>query len=152
MSVGFFLFFFFLFKAAPTACGSSQARGWITVTAAKLQHSHSNTGFEQHLRPTPQLLARSLIHWSRPGIRTSSLWILVRFVSAEPQGNSNIVLKAGEIDGITSITIEETGLEVKRFASKCESHLDFKVHTMLYFLPVRKQAGLGWKMIIWSSN
>ena len=53
-----FLFFFFcLFSATPAACGSSQARGPVGATAASLHHSHSNTGSEPCLRPTPQLMA-----------------------------------------------------------------------------------------------
>ena len=48
---------FFLFRAAPAACGSSQARGQIWAAAASLHHSHSNTGSEPHLRPIPQLVA-----------------------------------------------------------------------------------------------
>ena len=49
----------FLFKAAPMAYGGSQARGLIGAVAASLRHSHShsNTGSEPHLRPTPQLTA-----------------------------------------------------------------------------------------------
>ena len=39
-------FFFFLLGAAGVACGSSQARGQIGVTAAGLHHSHSNTRSE----------------------------------------------------------------------------------------------------------
>ena len=39
------------------AYGSSQARGWIVATAAGLPHSHSNTGSEPYLWPTPQLMA-----------------------------------------------------------------------------------------------
>ena len=52
-------FFFCLFRATPMAYGGSQARGRIRATAAKLQHSHSNTNTisELHLRPTPQLIA-----------------------------------------------------------------------------------------------
>ena len=55
-----FLFFFFFFVfcllgAAPTAHGSSQARGCIGAVAAGLHHSHSNAGSEPHLRPAPQL-------------------------------------------------------------------------------------------------
>ena len=46
----FFFFFFFLsFRAAPVACGGSQARGRIGATAASLQHSHSNVRSEPHL-------------------------------------------------------------------------------------------------------
>ena len=34
--------FFFLFRATPMAYGSSQARGYIGVTATGHSHSHSN--------------------------------------------------------------------------------------------------------------
>ena len=50
-------FFFFLFRATPTACGGSQARGQIRATAAVHSHSHSNTRSKPHLRPIPQLTA-----------------------------------------------------------------------------------------------
>ena len=51
--------FFCFFRAAPKAYGSSQERGQIGVVAAGLRHSHSNSGSETHLRPTPQLTAAS---------------------------------------------------------------------------------------------
>ena len=57
----FFLFFFFcLFAiswASPPAYGGSQARGLIRAVAAGLRQSHSNSGSEQGLQPTPQLTA-----------------------------------------------------------------------------------------------
>ena len=46
-----------LFRAALTAYGSSQARGWIGATAAVLCYRHSNVGSEPHLWPAPQLTA-----------------------------------------------------------------------------------------------
>ena len=39
------------------AYGSSQARGQIRATAARLCHSHSNAESEPHLQATPQLMA-----------------------------------------------------------------------------------------------
>ena len=52
----FFLFLFFLlFRAAPTAHGSSQARGPIGAVATSLRHSHSNMGSEPRLQTTPEL-------------------------------------------------------------------------------------------------
>ena len=48
---------FFLFRAAPSAYGGSQASGRIRAAAAGLQHSHSNAGSKPHLQPTPQLTA-----------------------------------------------------------------------------------------------
>ena len=57
----FFSFFFFcLFAiswATPIAYGGSQARGPIGAVANGLYHSHSNTGSESCLQPTPQLKA-----------------------------------------------------------------------------------------------
>ena len=46
-----------LFRAAPMAHESSQARGQIGAVAAGLHHSHSNLGSKPHLRTTPQLTA-----------------------------------------------------------------------------------------------
>ena len=50
---------FCLFRAAPEACGGSQARGRIRATAASHSpshsHSHRNTRSELRLWPTPQL-------------------------------------------------------------------------------------------------
>ena len=67
-----FGFSFLFFRAAPAAYGSSQAMGQIGATAAGLHHSHSN--------------ARYLIHWVGPGIEPKISWILIGFLSAEPQG------------------------------------------------------------------
>ena len=65
LSLFFFLFFlpsfiffslaFLLFRAAPAAYGSSQARGQIRDVAAGLCHSHSNAGSKLHLQPIPWL-------------------------------------------------------------------------------------------------
>ena len=78
----YFFSFFFLFRVTPVPYRSSQARGQIRAAATGLCHSHSNTRYEQHLWPTPQLIAtaRSLTHWAKPGIKPSSSWILVGFV------------------------------------------------------------------------
>ena len=52
------IFFFFDFpRAASAAYGGSQARGLIRAAAAGLCQSHSNTGSEPSLQPTPQLTA-----------------------------------------------------------------------------------------------
>ena len=50
-------FFFCFFRAASVAYESSQARGRIRATAAGLHNSHSHTGSELRLWPTPQLTA-----------------------------------------------------------------------------------------------
>ena len=46
-----------LFRPAPMAYGSSQAKGQTGATAAGLHHSHSKVGSEPGLQPTPQLTA-----------------------------------------------------------------------------------------------
>ena len=51
------LLFFAFSRAAPAAYGGSQARGLIGAVATGLRQSHSNTGSEPRLRPTPQLTA-----------------------------------------------------------------------------------------------
>ena len=50
-------FAFLLFRAAPTAYGSSQPKGLIRAAAASLHHSHSNATSKPCLWPTPQLRA-----------------------------------------------------------------------------------------------
>ena len=53
-----FIYFFNLFAiswAAPMAYGGSQARGLIGAVATSLHQSHSNSGSEPRLQPTPQL-------------------------------------------------------------------------------------------------
>ena len=60
LSVCLFVCLFCLFAiswAAPMAYGGSQARDLIGAVAASLHQSHSNTGSELRLQPTPQLMA-----------------------------------------------------------------------------------------------
>ena len=47
--------FFYLFKAALGAYGSSQARVQIRAAVAGLRYSHSNARPKPHLQCTPQL-------------------------------------------------------------------------------------------------
>ena len=74
-------FFFFLFRAAPVAYGSCQARGWKGTAAAGLHHSHSSarSGATSSTYTTTHSKARSFIHWVRPGMEPESSWVLVRF-------------------------------------------------------------------------
>ena len=53
----FFLSFCLFSRAAPAAYGGSQARGQIRAVATGLDHSHSNSGSEPCLHPTPQFTA-----------------------------------------------------------------------------------------------
>ena len=87
-------FFFCLFRAAPAAHVSSQARGRFGATAASLHCSHCNAGSklgicnlhhssQKHQIPDPLSNTRSLTHWA--GIEPMSSWILVGFVTSEPR-------------------------------------------------------------------
>ena len=62
----FFLFLFFVFLPflgpLPVAYGGSQARGLIGDVASGLCQSHSNSGSESCLEPTPHGNAGSLTH------------------------------------------------------------------------------------------
>ena len=83
-----FLSFFPVFsRAAPTAYGGSQARGRTRAVATGLCQSHSTVGSGPCLWPytTAHGNAGSLTHWARPGIKPKSSWILVWFISVEPQ-------------------------------------------------------------------
>ena len=51
-----------LFRAAPKAYGSSQARSQIGATAAGLSHSHNNVGSKPGLRPASQLTASQILN------------------------------------------------------------------------------------------
>ena len=44
-------------RTAPAAYGAFQAKGLIGTVAASLHQSHTNTGSEPSLQPTPQLTA-----------------------------------------------------------------------------------------------
>ena len=73
------MFFFFLFKVAPAAYGSSQARGRIGATAADLCHSHSNARAKLHLcDPCHSLWQHRIL---KPGIKPASSRIIVRFLT-----------------------------------------------------------------------
>ena len=69
-------------RAAPSAYGGSQARGWIGAAAADLHHSQSNSRSKPLLQPAAANgKARSLTHWTRLGIRPAPSWILTRFLT-----------------------------------------------------------------------
>ena len=70
--------------AELTACGISQARGRIGAATSGLHHSHSNARSEPCLRPTSQLKA-TLDPQPTEWIEPPSLWMLIRFVTTEPQ-------------------------------------------------------------------
>ena len=81
-----FFFFFIFFRATLAAAyGSSQDRGQIGAVAAGLHHSHvgSEPCLETYTRAHSN--AGSPTHGERPGFESASSWILVRFVSPEPQ-------------------------------------------------------------------
>ena len=71
-------FFFLLFRATTVAYGISKTRGRNWAGAAGLHHSHSNMGSEPCLQPISQLTAM-------PDIKPASSWIIVGFITTEPQ-------------------------------------------------------------------
>ena len=74
----FFIFFglFAFSRAAPTAYGGSQARGWIGAVAVSLHQSHSNVGSKSRLQPTPQLTAMPTLNpLGEAGNRTRNLMV-----------------------------------------------------------------------------
>ena len=81
------LVFFLLLGPALVAYGGSQARCQISAAAASLCHSVSNTGSQDVSANYTATHGNtvSLTHWSRPGIEPTSSWILVGFVTTEPQ-------------------------------------------------------------------
>ena len=80
----FFFFFFCLFRATGVAYGSSQVRGQIWAAAASPHHRHSNAESKLHLLMAAHGIADAG-HWARPRIEPESSWILVGFVTIEPQ-------------------------------------------------------------------
>ena len=52
-----YIYRFVFSRAAPMAYGGSKARGLIEAVAASRRQSHSNTGSQPCLQPTPQLMA-----------------------------------------------------------------------------------------------
>ena len=78
-----YVLFCLLFRVAPAAYGSCQGESWIEATAAGLRHSHGNTGSVTYTMAHSN--TGSLTHWAKPGIKPSSSWILVGFVTTEPQ-------------------------------------------------------------------
>ena len=56
------------------------------AVAAGLHHSHSNARSKPRLQTIPQLMATPVLtRWARPGIKPTSLWIPVGFVSTKPR-------------------------------------------------------------------
>ena len=77
----FFFFFFCLFRAAPEAYGSSWARDRIRAVAASLRHSNKESKPRLQHTATAHSNARSLTQQSRPGIKSTSSWVLVVFMN-----------------------------------------------------------------------
>ena len=78
--------FFGPFRAAPAAYGNSQAGGESELQCRPPpQPQQSQIRATSVTYPTAHGNARSLAHRVGPGMETASSWILVTFVSAEPQ-------------------------------------------------------------------
>ena len=89
----FFYFYFLLFRAIPTAHGSSQVSGRIGALAVGLHHSHRNARSEPQLCPTSSWQQHQILNpLGGVAYQPTSSWIIVGFVMAEPQWNSNFFL------------------------------------------------------------
>ena len=85
----FFIFIFALFclfRAAPMACVSSQARSLIWAIAAGLRPwpQQCQIWAMSVIYTTAHGNVGSLTHWARPGLEPTTSWFLVRFFSAAP--------------------------------------------------------------------
>ena len=81
-----FIFFSFLFfRNTVMAYGSSQLRGWIGATADGLHHSSQQNQIQAMsvTYTTAHGNAGSLTYWEGPGIKSTSSWIQVTFISSE---------------------------------------------------------------------
>ena len=86
--LSFFFFFFFFVFLGPHPWHMEVPRQGVQL---EFQLPAYTTATECQIRATSATYTtahgdtRSSTHWARPGIEPASLWILVRFVSAEPQ-------------------------------------------------------------------
>ena len=76
-----------LFRAAPVSYGGSQAWGPIRAVSYRPTPQPQQLGIQavSSTYTTTQSNTGSLTHWATPGIKPASSWILIRFVSTEPQ-------------------------------------------------------------------
>ena len=81
----FFVFFLLFFGATPVAYGGSQARGQIGAVATGLCPEQCQIWAASATCTTDHSNAGCLTYWARPRTEPVSSWILVRFISIEPQ-------------------------------------------------------------------
>ena len=98
-----YFFSFLLFRATWASYGHSQARGQIVATAAGLHHTATATQDPSHICDLPhsswQCQIPNLL--SKVGIEHVSSWILVRFVTTEPQWE----VQYASISGLSFLSI-----------------------------------------------
>ena len=91
-------FFFFLFRLAPVAYGRSQARtNWSYSCWPIPQPQQCGIRAASVTYTTARRNTGSSTQRVRPGIEPTSLWILVRFISTEPQQDLQISFFYGRI-------------------------------------------------------
>ena len=73
------------FRAAGMAYRSSQARGWTEAVATGLHYSNMGIQAASATYTTAHDNARSPTNWTRPRIKLTSSWMLVRFIFTAPQ-------------------------------------------------------------------
>ena len=79
-------FFFFFCFLEPHPCGLWK----FPVYGSNQTRSHQSSPQQHQIwaesATYTTVHGKSLTHWARPGIKPASSWLLVRFVTAEPQG------------------------------------------------------------------
>ena len=79
---------FFFFRATPAAYGSSQARGCIRAAAAYTTATQHKIQATSVTCTTARDNAGSFTHEARPGIKPSSSWLLVGFLTSWATGGT----------------------------------------------------------------
>ena len=119
-----------LFRATHAAHGGAHVRGRFEAVAAGLHHSHSNSGSSSAACTTAHGNVGSITHWVRPGIKPASSWMLVRFISAEPRWELQVVVHwmsgqhieccwaTQEHTTLAHISIDQPASKKKKYAGK----------------------------------
>ena len=92
-----YIYIYSLFRSTPSEHGSSKAGGWIRACRLPAYTTATATWDPSHTCDLHQISqqCRSLTHWVRLGIEPTSSWILVGFITFEPQQGLKSMLKKG---------------------------------------------------------
>ena len=129
---------FFFFRAAPTAYGSSQARGQIRAAVASLHHSHSKAG--------------SLTHWVRPGIELASSQRLCQVPNPLSHNRNSwggfyqIIFQSSGPSLLSLLPVLTTCMTLAKTFLPCTMKWGALEILWGYFLPVKPSTVLGFQL------